>query len=81
MSEDEKVVIGCMRVSINEPHTDSIISSCNECLFPIWIAKSTPIIEGAQYLCLECINWDEVTDVATPTQAQMVDVLRARAKR
>jgi hypothetical protein len=75
---DEPTIVVCKRASPSGPNTDSIVSSCNKCGYPIWIAKSTPIIEGARFLCMSCVPWNEVTDIAPPTMDQMFDVLRSR---
>ena len=80
-TEKDETVICCMRASPKGPNTDSILSSCNKCGHPIWIAKSTPIIEGARFLCMQCVLWNEVTDVAPPTMDQMSDVLRSKNSR
>jgi hypothetical protein len=77
----DETVIACMRVSTKGPHTDSIISSCNKCLHPIWIAKSTPNIDGARFLCIQCVPWNEVDDIAPPTLDQMSDVLNSKNRR
>jgi hypothetical protein len=78
---DKQTIVGCIRASPEGPPTESILSSCNECGYPIYIAKSTPVIKGARYLCLHCIPWNDVTDVMTPTIDQMSDVLRSRNRR
>jgi hypothetical protein len=75
---NEETVICCMRASPKGPKTDSIVSSCNKCGHPIWIAKSTPVIDGARYLCVQCVSWDEITNVMPPTETQMKDVIKHR---
>jgi hypothetical protein len=75
---DDETIIVCKRAGPEGPYTNSIVSSCNKCGHPIWISKSTPIIEGARFLCIQCVPWNEVTDIAPPTMDQMSDVLRFR---
>ena len=76
--DDEQYVIACIRIQMGEaPNTHSTVKNCGECMYPIWVADSTPVIEGARYLCLQCIKWEEVTDIAAPANNQMSDVLRS----
>jgi hypothetical protein len=75
----EPYVIACLRIYGAAP-TESLVGWCGRCGHDIWIAKSTPQIKNAQYICLNCVNWSEVDDIEAPTPEQIEDVLRHRKR-
>jgi hypothetical protein len=71
----EEYVIACMRAHAAGPATKSKIGYCGECQYPIYISKSTPTIDGATYICLQCVDLTAIKSVIPPTRNQINDIL------
>jgi hypothetical protein len=76
---DKHHIIACARVDMLTIHVPGRVDVCSKCGYKIYISNSTPTIDGAKYICLECINWDDVTNIQRPTREQIADILKHRA--
>jgi hypothetical protein len=69
-------VIACLRTTYTGIKTESRIGKCDQCGHSIWIALTTPIVETAEYRCIDCIDWNSVDEIAAPSAEQMRELMR-----
>ena len=67
-------IVACVRVADIAPNAPSKISTCAKCKRSIYVALSTPTPDNAIYMCLSCINWNQVTLIKDPTEEQLQDI-------
>jgi hypothetical protein len=67
-------IVACVRVANIEPDAPSKISTCAKCKKSVYVALSTPTPDNAIYMCLECIDWKQVSFVHEPTEEQLQDI-------
>jgi hypothetical protein len=77
-SNDDETIVVCMRIDAIGPRTTSKLGFCDRCAFPIYIAVSTPTINGAHYRCLWCIDVSKIKSISQPTPEQIEDVNKHR---
>jgi hypothetical protein len=72
--EEEEHIIVCFRQDGRLVKFSSKNGLCSKCGLKIYIALSTPVIENAKYVCMECVEWDRVTKISRPTEQQIADL-------
>lgn len=76
--DDEEVFLGCYRISeIKRPYVIAVERPCVKCNSPVWVAISSfTLIEkqGAQPICMECLETTEIGEYMEPTAEQMIDL-------
>jgi hypothetical protein len=63
MNPDDKVEIICARAYSIKPLVPCKIGSCDECTAQIYIGLGTPVIKGARYICLQCVEWESIDEL------------------
>jgi hypothetical protein len=74
-------VVACMRITGADTRVKSRLDWCAKCKFPISVALSTPVHANATYLCMSCVPWDEVEQIADITDTQVADIEDYRRRR
>jgi hypothetical protein len=72
------VVIACTRVHEEGPRVPSRIASCSKCKKLVYVANTTPNQSISILLCMQCINWEEVTQIEKPTMEQLEDIFQSK---
>jgi hypothetical protein len=73
---NDKVEIICARAYSIKPLVACKIGSCDECTAQIYIGLSTPVIEGARYICLQCVDWESIDKLEEPTKKQKEEMIK-----
>jgi hypothetical protein len=71
----DEIIICCKRIEMGiVAPVRSTVKNCYKCQHPVWLAKSTPYKGGEKYICLQCVDWNEVTEIVEPTPEQFEDI-------
>jgi hypothetical protein len=67
-------IVACNKINDSGPPFPSKIGTCTKCKSSIYISNSTPIPFNAVYMCMECINWEDVDHIQDLTEEQLQDI-------
>jgi hypothetical protein len=73
-AEMKYTIVACNKINDSGPPVASRIGTCTKCKSSIYISNSTPIPDNAIYMCMECINWENIDLIQDPTEEQLQDI-------